>query len=299
MPTRTRTSALRAARIIRIEEGRDRESFAEAVRRGLTAAPKFLSCQYFYDEAGSKLFERICHLPEYYLTRTEDAILREHADEMVAWDRSGKSPALVELGSGSSTKTRRLIAAALRRSVELHYLPIDVSPEILEGSAHTLSKAYPGLRVTGFAADYRVALDRLSRRLKRPKLVLFLGSSLGNYDLDDARDLLRSIADAMAPHDRLLLGTDLDKAPAVLEAAYDDSEGVSARFNLNVLARINRELGGNFDLDNFEHRARYDGDHKRVEMHLISRGRQEVKIPGVDLVARLRGGRVDPHREFA
>ncbi|MBX6315704.1 MAG: L-histidine N(alpha)-methyltransferase, partial [Isosphaeraceae bacterium] len=263
-------------------------SFAEAVRRGLTAHPKTLPCQYFYDAAGSLLFEQICELPEYYLTRTEDAILREHAGAMVAgWDRP---LAMIELGSGSSTKTRRLIAAALAASGALHYIPIDVSPTILDDSARRLVRDFSGLFVTGYAADYRAALAALSLRIRGPKLIVFLGSSLGNYEADDAVALLSLIARALSPNDRLLLGVDLAKDRASLEAAYDDAQGVTAQFNLNLLARINRELGGNFDLDRFSHRATYHPDRSRVEMHLISLAEQTVMIPGASLVVRLAAG---------
>jgi dimethylhistidine N-methyltransferase len=271
-----------------VEDGRDAESFALAVRRGLSARPKTLPCQFFYDEAGSQLFERICGLREYYPTRTEDAILREHAGAMVSG--FARPPAVVELGSGSSTKTRRLIASALARYGELHYLPIDVSPTILEESASALAREFPGLRITGYAADYRVALGRLAGRLRRPKLVVFLGSSLGNFEPAEAVDLLRHVAATLGPGDRFLLGTDLDKDAATLEAAYDDAEGVTARFNRNLLARINRELGGEFDLERFAHRALYRADRRRVEMHLVSLGAQAVRIPGAGVTARFADG---------
>ena len=268
--------------------GEPPEAFALAVRSGLRARRKCLPCRYFYDEEGSRLFEQICDLPEYYLTRTEDAILREYARAMVSgWQ---VDPVMVELGSGSSSKTRRLIDAALRTYGELHYVPIDVSKTILEESAEELVRAFPGLRVTGFAANYRDALAGVVERFDRPKLFVFLGSSLGNYEADDAVALLSLVARSMGPSDRLLLGTDLDKDPALLEAAYDDARGVTARFNLNLLARINRELGGRFDLDRFEHRARYRGDLRRVEMHLVSRTAQEIAVPGAGLTARFEEG---------
>jgi L-histidine N-alpha-methyltransferase len=274
--------------IVRIPDPQAAETFAAAVRRGLTARPKTLPCQFFYDEAGSQLFERICELPEYYLTRTEDAILRRHADAMVAgWSRA---PVLVELGSGSSSKTQRLIAAALRAYGTLHYVPIDVSPTILEESARALVRDFPRLSVTGYAADYRTALARLSKRSRRPKLFAFLGSSLGNYDTPAAADLLGRIARAMGPSDRLLLGTDLAKDRRILEAAYDDAQGVTAQFNRNLLVRINRELGADFRPDQFAHRAEYHPDRGRVEMHLISRIDQEVQIPGADLTVRFAAG---------
>ncbi len=281
-------SSLRSGRLTIVEGGESAgeppDAFALAVRSGLRARPKSLPCRYFYDDQGSRLFERICDLPEYYLTRTEDAILREHAHAMVAgWLAD---PVLVELGSGSSSKTRRLIEAALRTYGALHYVPIDVSKTILEESAEGLVRAYPGLRITGFAANYRDALAGVVERFDRPKLFVFLGSSLGNYEPDDAVDLLSLVAGSMDPSDRLLLGTDLDKDPAVLEAAYDDAQGITARFNLNLLARINRELGARFELDRFEHRARYRGDLRRVEMHLVSRVDQMVAIPGAGLTVR-------------
>ena len=263
-------------------------AFALAVRTGLRSHPKTLPCRYFYDEQGSRLFEQICELPEYYLTRTEDAILEEHADSMVAGWTS--DPVMVELGSGSSSKTRRLIQAALQAYGALHYVPIDVSKTILEESAEALVRGFPGLRVTGFAANYQDALAGVVERFDRPKLFVFLGSSLGNYEADEAVDLLSLLASSMDRSDRLLLGTDLDKDPATLEAAYDDAQGVTARFNLNLLERINRELGGRFDLNQFEHQARYRGDLRRVEMHLVSRSAQEVAIPGAGLTIRFDEG---------
>jgi dimethylhistidine N-methyltransferase len=263
--------------------GLDEPSFAEAVRLGLLGRPKTLPWQYFYDEVGSNLFERICRLPEYYLTRTEDAILREHADAMVAgWDQA---PAMIELGSGSSSKTRRLIAAAIRRFGWLHYIPIDVSPTILAESARVLAGRFPALRVTGHVANYRTELSRVAAKVSGPKLWVFLGSSLGNYDPEEANRLLARIARVSGPGDRLLLGTDLDKDPRVLEAAYDDAQGVTAQFNRNLLTRINRELGADFVPDRFVHRAIYRREAGRVEMHLVSRTDQVVRIPGADLRA--------------
>jgi L-histidine Nalpha-methyltransferase len=283
---------IRARRLSIIEGGESAgeppDAFALAVRAGLRSKPKTLPCQYFYDERGSRLFEQICELPEYYLTRTEDAILLEHADAMVGgWLGD---PVMVELGSGSSSKTRRLIRAALGSYGGLNYVPIDVSKTILEESAEALVEEFPRLHVTGFAANYRDALAGVVERFDRPKLFVFLGSSLGNYEPDQAVELLSLVSKSMDPADRLLLGTDLDKDPSVLEAAYDDAQGVTARFNLNLLERINRELGGRFDLDRFEHRARYRADLRRVEMHLVSLERQEVEIPGARLTVRFAKG---------
>lgn len=259
------------------------DAFARAVRAGLLDRPRTLPCRYFYDDEGSRLFEAICDLPEYYLTRTEDAILAQHADAMVAgWVAD---PLLVELGSGSSTKTCHLIEANLRAYGRLHYVPIDVSRAILADSAQGLIDQYPNLRVTGFAANYRDALGLIAERFDRPKLVAFLGSSLGNYETEEAIDLLRLIADGMDLADRLLLGTDLDKDEAKLCAAYDDAQGVTARFNLNLLTRINRELGGDFVPDRWQHEARYNPREHRVEMHLVSRADQVVAVPEAEVEA--------------
>ena len=241
-----------------------------------------------YDAQGSRLFEAICDLPEYYLTRTEDAILRDHAEAMLqGWD---EAPALIELGSGSSTKTRRLIEAALDLYGELHYVPIDVSATILEASSRDLVRDYRPLSVTGYAGDYRAALSEIAREIHRPKCVVFLGSSLGNYEDAEAVELLALMARSMGPDDRLLLGTDLAKDRATLEAAYDDPQGVSAAFNRNLLARINRELGGDIDPSLFDHRATYRPDLGRVEMHLVSRRSQSVRIPAADLVVKFSEG---------
>jgi L-histidine Nalpha-methyltransferase len=283
-------SPLRSQRlsIVHLVDSSPAESFSHLVRRGLTCRQKWLPCQYFYDEAGSRFFERICDLPEYYITRTEDAILRSHADAMVAgWDRA---PVMVELGSGSSTKTRRLIEATLEIHGALHYIPIDVSPTILEESAQQLTHDYASLHVTGYAANYRHALSALASRIRRPKLLVFLGSSLGNYDEADGTVLLAHIAQTMRATDRLLLGTDLAKDRAILEPAYDDAQGVTAAFNRNLLVRINRELDADFEPEAFAHLARHDARLGRVEMHLVSRREQTVRIRGADLTVSFLPG---------
>jgi dimethylhistidine N-methyltransferase len=291
LPTRTSPrspSLLRSPRIIRLDQNRDAGAFGLQVRQGLGSTPKTLPCQFIYDETGSQLFERICGLPEYYLTRTEDAILKAHATAMV--EGFSRSPAVVELGSGSSTKTRRLLNAAMHRYRDVHYVPIDVSPSILSESAEALAREFPGLRVTGFAADYHAALERLSGRLRRPTLFVFLGSSLGNFEPRDGADLLAQVARTMTSGDALLLGTDLDKDPSVLKPAYDDAQGVTARFAKNILVRINRELGGDFRIDRFHHEARYNRGLRRVESHLVSLEDQTVTVSQCRLSARLRKG---------
>jgi L-histidine N-alpha-methyltransferase len=251
-------------------------AFARDVEAGLTSAPKRLPCCYFYDEEGSLLFEEICQLPEYYLTRTEHRILCERAAEI-----AGLFPdeiTLAELGSGSAVKTRLLIEAFLHRHRSLRYMPVDISPTILEESSMALLKAYPRLEIDAVAARYEEGLLRLQAETDRPKLILWLGSNVGNLDRQEAIVFLRHVSAAMADQDRLLIGIDLRKERAVLERAYDDAQGVTARFNLNLLARINRELGGRFDLSAFRHRAVYHEGRGRVEMYLDSLRDQRVWI---------------------
>ncbi|MGV3724462.1 MAG: L-histidine N(alpha)-methyltransferase [Actinomycetota bacterium] len=252
--------------------------FAAAVHAGLSSRPKTLPCRYFYDEAGSDLFERICELPEYYVTRTEDAILRRRAAEIAKLLPAGTE--LVELGSGSSTKTRRLIEALLDCRRELRYVPIDISGEMLQQTARRLSATYPSLTVAPLALEYDEALQHLTSERAGPMLVLFLGSNLGNFDPEGAVEFLRRIRRACRGDDRLLLGLDLQKDAAILNAAYDDAQGVTARFNLNLLRRINRELGADFHIPSFRHRAFYNQALARVEMHLVSERAQRVHIAG-------------------
>jgi L-histidine N-alpha-methyltransferase len=275
--------------LVRVLEKDAQESFGQAVHSGLSSSPKTLPCKYFYDDTGSRLFEEICQLPEYYLTRTEDAILRIHAEEMLqGW--AGAGPVLIELGSGSSIKTRRLLGAALDLYGSAHYVPIDVSPAILESSARDIVHEFGRLRVTAYAGDYQAALDEISRKIRGPKCFVFLGSSLGNYPEPQAIELLCLIAQTMGTKDRLLLGTDLVKDRSTLEAAYDDSQNVTAAFNRNLLVRINRELDADFDLRGFKHRAIYREEFERVEMHLVSSRAQTVRIPGADLVVDFAPG---------
>jgi dimethylhistidine N-methyltransferase len=265
-----------------------REAFAQDVARGLTHRPKRLSCRYFYDAEGSRLFEAICDLPEYYLTRAERSILTERADAIAA---NFDTPiSLVELGSGSSVKTRLLIEAFRRRHGTLRYVPVDISPTILEETARALRADYSGIEITAIAAEYEEGLIRLARDADRPRLVLWLGSNVGNFERSEAAAFLGRLRATLRECDRLLVGVDLRKERAILEAAYDDSQGVTARFNLNILARINRELGGSFDLGSFRHVARYDETQGRVEMHLESRRPQRVGIAALGLAVPFAPG---------
>jgi dimethylhistidine N-methyltransferase len=272
--------------------------FDDDVRAGLTAQPKTLPSKYFYDELGSLLFEAITLLPEYYLTRAESQTLGARAGEIIADVQPHR---FVELGSGSAVKTRHLIDAGLRRHGVLEYDAIDISSSALAVTTKALQAAYPALTVRGFEGDYYEGLHQLARSKSSSDgrtLALFLGSNIGNFDPPEAQRLLRAIRDVLVARDALLLGTDLKKDTAQLEAAYDDALGVTAAFNLNMLARINRELSGNFDLRSFCHRAAYNEAESRIEMHLESNRDQIISIDGLDLeVSFARGETI--HTESA
>ena len=261
--------------------------FADDVRAGLTAPRKRLPCRYLYDAEGSALFEEICALPEYYLTRAEQEIFDAHAGEIIA--SCPADAALVELGSGSAKKTRTLIDAALGARGRLRYVPIDISRTMLEESSRALLADYPAVEITAIAAEYRNGL-RWLERMHDPKLVLWLGSNVGNFSRTEAARFLRGVRATMSPSDRLLMGVDLRKSRAVLEAAYDDAAGVTARFSLNLLARINRELGGQFELDAFQHRSRWNERLGRIEIELQSRVAQTVRIEALALDVPFRAG---------
>ena len=240
---------------------------AEDVLRGLSARPRCLPPKLFYDAAGSHLFDQITATPEYYPTRTERAILKNFAGEMV--QQAGNNLTLVELGAGSASKTQVLIEALLRRQLRADFYPVDVSSSALQGALATLNGHFPRLRVGPIVADYTHHLPDL-KLLPGRKLVLFLGSTIGNFEPEEAQMFLRRIRRSLEPGDALLIGFDLIKDADVLDAAYNDAQGVTAAFNKNVLARINRELGGSFDLDAFEHVAFWNRRKSRVEMHLES-----------------------------
>lgn len=263
-------------------------TFADDVRAGLMAQPKTLPPKYFYDALGSYLFEAICQLPEYYLTRAETEIFEQHAAEIVA--QLPRLTSIAEFGSGSAIKSRYLITAVLAWQHSLHYQPIDISPEILRQSAKALLESHAGLSITGYVCDYLQQMPALERREDGQVLVLFLGSNIGNYTPEEARTLLERMRQEMQLGDGLLLGADLRKAKEVLEAAYDDALGVTAAFNLNVLLRINRELGANFDLKQFAHRAVFNEAQSRVEIHLVSRVAQTVRLDSLKLNIEFQAG---------
>jgi L-histidine N-alpha-methyltransferase len=268
------------------------DDFAGEVRRGLTAEPKFLSPKYFYDELGSQLFEAICLLPEYYLTRAEGEIFARRSAEIVARASAGARVTLFELGSGSATKTRRIVEALVSAQGGLKYVPVDISPAALEAGARALMREFESLRVSAYASDYDAALPLLPGELREGEraLVLFLGSNIGNFDREGAREFLKKVRRVLRAGDCLLLGADLKKDPAALEAAYDDALGVTAAFNLNLLARINRELRADFRVRDFRHVALYDESEGRVEMHLESAREQAVNVSALDISVDFREG---------
>jgi dimethylhistidine N-methyltransferase len=275
-------------RLLELSAGDPCAEFARDVADGLTAAPKRLACRYFYDREGSRLFEVICELPEYYLTRAETAILHDRAREIA--DCFPGDVTIIELGSGNAVKTQLLFEALLRTRRRVRYVPIDICRPVLEGSSRALLQMFPGLEIVAVAAEYQQALRRLPAESARPKLILWLGSNIGNFDRTEAAALLRRIRDTLQPADRVLVGFDLRKDRAILEAAYDDAAGVTAAFNLNLLARINRELDGAFDLGAFRHRALYDPDLGRIEMYLVSTRSQRVIIGRLGLQVAFAAG---------
>jgi len=275
--------------------------FARDVAAGLTAKPKHLSCRYFYDREGSRLFEAICELPEYYLTRAETEILQGHACEIASLFQGDMT--VIELGSGNAVKTRLLLEALLpphptlspsggegRVRGRVRYVPIDICRPVLEESAADLLGRFPTLEIVAVAAEYHEGLRHLQIESARPRLILWLGSNIGNFTRAEAATFLRRIRDTMTPADRMLVGVDLRKDRAVLEAAYDDAAGVTAAFNLNLLARINQELNGNFDLSAFRHRAVYNQALGRIEMYLVSTRIQSVTIGRIGLTVRFAAG---------
>jgi L-histidine Nalpha-methyltransferase len=263
---------------------RSRQQMLRDVREGLTRKPKQLSPKYFYDERGSELFEEITQLPEYYLTRAERALLEERIGEIVELVRPCS---LVELGAGSATKTRIIIDQMRTNGCAECYVPVDVSKDFLEATAIQLRADYPDIQIKPVASDITEPFSLPP--MASPTLVAFLGSTIGNFPREQAVSLLSHIARAMGPTDRFLLGADLIKDPEVIHRAYNDASGVTAAFNLNILDRLNRELGADFPLADYEHRAFYNERQHRVEMHLIARRAHEVSIPEVGAV-RLDSG---------
>jgi dimethylhistidine N-methyltransferase len=288
--TRTKSSAASPSRLVIHDLARrnGHAEFSQDIRTGLSANPKRLFPKYLYDELGSRLFAAICEVDEYYLTRAEDEILKLHADEIVRCVPNCQT--LIDLGSGSAEKTRRLIEAFLRAREELLFIPVDISASALSESSLTLLGAYPNLRIQAYAADYFQALEALSDRGPHPVLVLFLGSNIGNFEPVEGRNFLHAIRRVLRPEDVLLLGADLKKERQTLEAAYNDALGITRAFIVNELERINRELDANFDLWAFGLRSFYNESPGRVEVYLESLHAQSVDIRALDMQIQLGAG---------
>ena len=263
---------------------RSREQMLRDVADGLSKSPKQLSPKYFYDERGSELFEEITQLPEYYLTRAERQLLEQRITAII---RSVRPCSLVELGAGSATKTRIILDAMRTNGCAECYVPVDVSRDFLEATAVQLRSDYPDVEILPVVSD--ITEPFLLPPVASPTLVAFLGSTIGNFSRDQAVRMLTHIAREMSPGDKFLLGADLIKDPAVIDRAYNDSRGVTAAFNLNILERLNRELGADFPISEYQHRAFYSSDLHRVEMHLIAGRGHEVTIPEVGVFSLQKG----------
>jgi L-histidine Nalpha-methyltransferase len=275
---------------------------ALAVREGMAAQPKRLPAWLFYDEAGSRLFDRITELPEYYLTRTERGILTAHAADMIAQaahSDNGTRLRIAELGAGSADKTRLLLKAAAERQGTLLYEPMDVSASALQAARERIESEIPGVHVLPRVMDYTKGLDLYPAAHGERRMLLYIGSSIGNFEPAEAARLLEVVRAGLHRGDSLLLGVDLRKDEETLLAAYDDTAGVTADFNLNMLARLNRELGADFDLDCFAHRAAWNPDRSRIEIHLESLIAQRVRIAALDLdVSFAEGERIHTENSY-
>ncbi len=263
----------------RLAPGQHLDSLAEDVHSGLTSSPRALPPKYFYDKRGSKLFDQICQTDEYYLTRAESALLKKHADEIVA---TVSPTAIVEYGSGTSEKTELLIQAANQHYDWLHYLPLDVCEEILVESSKRLLDKYPWLSIDAWHGDFLQDMQQFENSHER-SLYTFLGSSLGNFSYDEASHLLRDVRNTANDKDWFLLGVDMVKDHDILNAAYNDGDGYTAAFNLNVLNVLNQALDGDFDISAFEHHAFFDADKSRIEMRLKSCCQQTVTLREIEL----------------
>jgi L-histidine N-alpha-methyltransferase len=267
-------------------DGSQERSLAEDVLDGLTRPFKELPPKHFYDARGAELFDQICDLPEYYPTRAERAILEQTAVELAALTGAVE---LVELGSGTAAKTRVLLDALQAAGTLARYVPVDVTESMVRDCAETLTEEYPGLRVHGVIGDFERHLDGVPEAIG-PRIVAFLGGTVGNFQPGSRRRFLRSIGRLLGPDDHLLMGTDLVKDPGVLEAAYDDEQGVTAEFNLNVLRVLNRELDADFDPEDFDHIALFDTEHEWIEMRLRSRREHTTLVRALDLPVHFDAG---------
>ncbi|MCC6708373.1 MAG: L-histidine N(alpha)-methyltransferase [Gammaproteobacteria bacterium] len=272
-------------------------SLWDDVARGLFSTPRHLPAKYFYDERGSQLFDQICNVPEYYPTRTENALLAEVAGDIIA---RAMPASIIELGSGMSRKTHHLLEACARQDCYASYAPFDVCDEVLLLAGERLMHEFPWLTVQPLSGDYSAGLARLPRRSER-NLVAFLGGTIGNFSASESHAFLSELRAFMGPDDRLLLGADRVKRPEALHAAYNDFAGVTAEFNRNVLRVINHELGADFDLERYAHYAYFNPLESQIEMHLVAMAPQRVKFAVNDAVLELREGdtiRTEISRKF-
>lgn len=270
-------------------------TMSQEISFSLSQKNKFISPKFFYDDIGSDMFEKICELPEYYLTRTEFEILDSIKSELSEY--LVDNYALVELGSGSSVKTRKLLEILTSKQKDVEYYPVDIS-DILKDSSINLHDEYENLKITGIIDKYETGLEFVRTLDHTKKLVAFLGSSMGNFSPEDGIEFLEKINSSMNQGDMLLLGLDLVKDVKVLEAAYNDSKGVTADFNCNLLSRMNQELGANFDISKFEHVAVFNKKHKRIEMYLKSLAKQHVFVSAIDLFLKFKKGELI-HTEYS
>lgn len=258
-------------------------TFADDVLRGLSATPKFLLSKYFYDDEGSRLFQEIMELPEYYLTRAEFEIFSEQKKEIfAAFTEKNRSFDLIELGAGDGTKTAVLIDYFLRQAADFSYMPIDISQEAVDFLTEKFKKEFSNLSMKPKTGDYFRILETFKTESRRPKIILFLGSNIGNFSKAQAQDFFARLRGVMNEDDLLFVGFDLQKDPRVILRAYDDEQGVTAAFNLNLLARVNRELGANFEAENFSHYAAYRPDECAARSFLISRKKQTVFVEALN-----------------
>lgn len=262
--------------------------FATDVADGLTASPKYLKSKYFYDKKGDALFQKIMSLPEYYLTSSEQEILENNKGKLLNILNMDDHFNLIDLGAGDALKTKILLKHFVREKLHFTYVPVDISQNAIEKVTKALGKEISGLEIKGISKEYLQAIQSVTD--KKRKVILFLGASIGNFNQQETLNFLGDISETMSTEDLLIIGFDLKKDSDVILAAYNDAAGVTKQFNLNLLERINRELGGNFKLDSFEHSPRYDEENGEARSALVSKKIQEVSIPALELIIELKEG---------
>lgn len=288
---------LRRFQLVEISRVDLRNRFIQSVRKGLSGRPRSLPSFLFYDERGSKLFEAICELPEYYPFRTERKILQTYANEIIS--EIPRTRTVIELGSGNASKTRFILQALTQQHERIHYLPLDIDPSAIKSSAPSLLKLFPEITLTGLVGEYHDCFQAIDHWSHPPRLVLWLGSNIGNLEPDDAIQFLQHLRRVLGPEDTLLIGFDRDKDPSIILPAYNDAQGITEQFNKNILYRINQELGGNFVISQFKHLAVYNHKLHRIEMYLESIADQTVHIKDLDMTLEfLKGERIHTENSY-